>query len=71
MLSSLIIEECQKVDDFQTTYFYCREGDDTTATCKGVLRGLVAQVSLSLPRVDDILIKSICKCGREWMQVSH
>lgn len=44
VLSSLIIEECQENSEFKTSYFYCREVDDTTATCMGVLRGLLAQV---------------------------
>lgn len=38
------MESCTDISDFDTTYFYCRDGDATTTTCIGILKGLVAQM---------------------------
>lgn len=52
VLASRIVESCTDNSDFDTTYFYCREGHDITTTCIGILKGLIAQM---VNHCDDLI----------------
>lgn len=43
-MASLIIEECQKLDDVKVVYFYCSHQDDQRKTYLAVARALLAQL---------------------------
>ncbi|ROW00049.1 hypothetical protein VPNG_08321 [Cytospora leucostoma] len=44
ILASKIVDDCTETPEFKTTYFYCRYGDNTTTSCNGILKGLIAQM---------------------------
>ncbi|KAK0710004.1 hypothetical protein B0T26DRAFT_861233 [Lasiosphaeria miniovina] len=42
-LAALIVDKCDQMLDFSTSYFYCREGDTGDNTCLAVLKGILRQ----------------------------
>jgi Cdc6-like AAA superfamily ATPase len=44
ILASAIIDECKQKAGFITSYFYCHDGDQSSNTAIGILKGLVDQL---------------------------
>jgi hypothetical protein len=44
ILASAIIDECKQKTGFITSYFYCHDGDQSSNTAIGILKGLVDQL---------------------------
>lgn len=44
ILTSLIVDNCMQVEGFKTSYFYCREDDDSQNTCLSILKGILRQM---------------------------
>ncbi|KAI4681506.1 hypothetical protein J4E81_009864 [Alternaria sp. BMP 2799] len=44
ILASAIVEECKARPDFITCFFYCHDGDPTSSTAVGILKGLADQL---------------------------
>jgi hypothetical protein len=44
ILASAIVDGCKQKTDFKSCYFYCHDGDQTSNTAIGILKGLVDQL---------------------------
>jgi hypothetical protein len=44
VLASRVIDECQRIDGFITSYFYCKEGDPRKNSFLAVLKGLLSHM---------------------------
>jgi len=51
ILASAIIEECKTRRDFITCFFYCHDGDPTSSTAVGILKGLEDQLLDHCPQM--------------------
>jgi hypothetical protein len=55
VLASAVIDQCKQKSGFITSYFYCRDGDQSTNSAIGILKGLADQL---LAQYDDLLLPS-------------
>ncbi|KAI4607899.1 hypothetical protein J4E83_009443 [Alternaria metachromatica] len=51
ILTSAIVEECKTKTDFITCFFYCHDGDPTSSTAVGILKGLADQLLDHYPQM--------------------
>jgi len=51
ILASAIVEECKARTDFITCFFYCHDGDPTSSTAVGILKGLADQLLDHYPQM--------------------
>ncbi|KAF1946974.1 C2H2 domain-containing protein [Clathrospora elynae] len=51
ILASAVIEKCRENADFITCYFYCRDGDQTSSSAVGILKGLADQLLDQFPQM--------------------